>query len=70
MGSKRIGLARVEALLENLKVAPEILRERITSKRGTTEAALRILKSEKFKELVIKAIKAAERRAKKLSRER
>ena len=56
------------ALLDNLKLNPQVLRERITSKKGTTEAALRILKSKKFKNLVVEAVKAAARRSKRLSK--
>ncbi|UCD55583.1 MAG: pyrroline-5-carboxylate reductase [Candidatus Omnitrophota bacterium] len=56
------------ALLDDLKLNPQVLRERITSKGGTTEAALRILKSKKFKNLVVEAIKAAARRSKRLSK--
>ena len=56
------------ALIDNLKLNPEVLRERITSKKGTTEAALRILKSKKFKNLVVEAVKAAARRSKRLSK--
>ena len=56
------------ALLEALELAPAVLKERIASKRGTTEAALRVLKSEKFKNIVIKAVNAAARRSKELSK--
>jgi len=56
------------ALIDNLKLNPEVLRERITSKKGTTEAALRVLKSKKFKNLVVEAVKAAARRSKRLSK--
>ena len=56
------------ALLESLKLTPEALRDRITSKRGTTEAALRVFKTKKFKDLVAGAVKAAAKRSKKLSK--
>lgn len=56
------------SLLDNLKLAPDALRERITSKRGTTEAALRILKSRKFKGLIAEAAKAACKRSGELSK--
>ena len=55
------------ALLDELNLAPEVLRGYITSKRGTTEAALRILKSKAFRNLTVNAVKAAAKRAKKLS---
>lgn len=56
------------ALLDELKLAPEVLRERITSKKGTTEAAMRVLKSKKFKGLVAEAVKAACERSRELSK--
>ena len=56
------------AVLEALNLAPEVLRERVTSKGGTTEAALNVLKSKKFKNLVIEAVKAAAGRSKELSK--
>lgn len=56
------------AVLDSLGVSPGELRERITSRRGTTEAALRILKSRKLKNIIIKAARAAAKRAKELSR--
>lgn len=54
------------ALLE--REDPEDLRKRVTSKKGTTEAALRLLKSKKFKDIVIEAVKEAAGRAKALSK--
>ena len=56
------------ALLDSLKLSPEILRERITSKKGTTQAALSVLKTKKFKDVVTKAVKAAAKRSKELSK--
>ncbi|MCQ9206483.1 MAG: pyrroline-5-carboxylate reductase [Omnitrophica bacterium] len=56
------------ALLEALDVSPEVLRKRITSKKGTTEAALSVLKSKNFKGAVIEAVKAASARSKELSK--
>jgi pyrroline-5-carboxylate reductase len=56
------------ALLEALRLSPEDLRKRITSKKGTTEAALKLLKSKKFKNIAIEAVKAAAKRSKALSR--
>ncbi|MFC1576253.1 pyrroline-5-carboxylate reductase family protein, partial [Candidatus Omnitrophota bacterium] len=56
------------ALLENLEHTVEALRERITSKRGTTEAALNVLKTKAMKNLVIEAAKAAAKRSKEISK--
>ncbi len=56
------------AVLEALNLAPEALRECVTSKKGTTEAALNVLKAKKFKNIVIEAVKAAAGRSKELSR--
>ena len=56
------------ALLESLEVTPEVLIKRIASKKGTTEAALRVLKMKKFSEILIEAAKVAAKRAKKLSK--
>lgn len=56
------------ALLEVLNVHPEALRKRITSKKGTTEAALSVLKSKNFKGAVIEAVKAASVRSRELSK--
>lgn len=61
-----IGAAR---LAETSGCAPKELRERVTSPGGTTAAAIRVLDSAGVKESVVKAIRAACRRAKELSRE-
>jgi len=42
--------------------APEVLRERVTSKGGTTEAALKVFSEEKLAERLARAIEAASRR--------
>ncbi|MBL7155592.1 MAG: pyrroline-5-carboxylate reductase [Candidatus Omnitrophica bacterium] len=55
------------ALLDSLKLTPDVLRKRITSKRGTTEAALKILKSKEFKRLVVRAVTAAAKKSRELS---
>lgn len=47
---------------------PALLREKVTSPRGTTEAALRVLMRKKWKEILIQAIKKAEQRSKELSK--
>lgn len=56
------------ALLETLGVTPEVLRERVTSKGGSTESALKIFNSKKLKESVIEAVKAGNIRSKELSK--
>ncbi len=55
-------------LLEILKEDPHFLRKKITSKGGTTEAAMKIFESKKFKEIVKGAVKAACKRSKELSK--
>ena len=58
------------ALLDGLKLTPEALIARIASKKGTTEAALNVFKSKKFKELVATAVNAAVKRSKEISKTR
>ena len=48
---------------------PEVLRERVTSKAGTTEAALDSLEADAVKAAFVKALKAAQRRARELGDE-
>ena len=57
------------ALAEALEEAPERLRARITSKKGTTEAALKVLVRKAFKGAMHEAVRAAAQRSKELSRE-
>ncbi len=47
---------------------PAILRKKVTSPKGTTEAALKVLMDTKWKEALIQAIKKAEQRSKELSK--
>ncbi|MCK4905683.1 pyrroline-5-carboxylate reductase [bacterium] len=47
---------------------PTNLRQRVTSPKGTTEAALKVLVDSKWKEILIEAIKKAEQRSKELSK--
>jgi len=54
-------------LLETLKEDPAILRSKVTSKGGTTEAAIKVFESKKFKNIIKDAVKAAEARSKELS---
>lgn len=49
--------------------SPEVLRQRVTSKGGTTYAAIASMEESGVKDLFIKAIRAAQRRAKELGEE-
>lgn len=55
-------------LLEALKEDPAVLRAKVASKGGTTEAAFKVFESKKFKDIVKKAVGAAQKRSKELSR--
>ncbi|MFZ5802979.1 MAG: pyrroline-5-carboxylate reductase [Candidatus Omnitrophota bacterium] len=48
--------------------APSVLRERVTSKKGTTEAALRHLKGRAFGAIFKQAVRQAARRSRQMSR--
>jgi len=54
-------------LIENLNESPEILRNKVTSPGGTTEAALKVFEANDVKQNIIKAILAAASRSKELS---
>ncbi|MBW1892559.1 MAG: pyrroline-5-carboxylate reductase [Deltaproteobacteria bacterium] len=54
-------------LLEQQNEPPEVLRRKVTSPGGTTEAALRVLQKNRVKENIIEAIKAAAERSSELS---
>ena len=53
-------------LLEMLKESPAILRSKVTSKGGTTEAAIEVFESKKFKNIIKDAVRAAQARSKEL----
>jgi len=55
-------------LLQETGEEPAILKERVTSKGGTTEAALLVLDEGKLKEILDKALKAAAKRSKELTK--
>ena len=55
-------------LLDETGLSAKELRERVTSKGGTTEAALNVFKHEKFNEIIRKAVLKAAKRAQELSR--
>lgn len=57
-------------LLEALKIEPAVLRDKVTSKGGTTEAAIAVFEARKLKSIVRDAVKRAAARAKELSRPR
>lgn len=54
-------------LLSETGLPPEELRRRVTSRGGTTEAAMKILDKGKVRQTIIAAVKAARKRAKELS---
>jgi len=56
------------SLLENLDYLPEVLRQKITSKKGTTETAIKVFKDENIKKIIINAVKAAAKRANEISK--
>ena len=69
---KQLALATVAGAAELARRAsepPEILRERVTSKGGTTHAALSSLDADGVKAAFVKAIEAAHRRARELGDE-
>lgn len=53
-------------LLEQLNESPELLRKKVTSPGGTTEAAIKVLDNNNVKQNIIKAILAAAQRSKEL----
>jgi len=56
------------ALLENQKIPPQALRQKVTSPGGTTEAAIGILESRSVRQAFCDAISAAARRSRELSK--
>jgi pyrroline-5-carboxylate reductase len=58
--------AGATALVQQSGEPPEVLRERVTSKGGTTHAALSSLESDGVKAAFVKALRAAQRRAREL----
>lgn len=54
-------------LIEELNESPELLRRKVTSPGGTTEAALKVLEINRVKQNIIEAIVAAAKRSKELS---
>ena len=54
-------------LLRDLKEDPAVLRKKVTSKGGTTEAAFRVLEGGKVKKIIKDAVKEACKRSKEIS---
>jgi pyrroline-5-carboxylate reductase len=70
--SKKLALATLAGATELARQSsetPAILRERVTSKGGTTEAALKVMEAGGFHSTMTQAVKAAYERAGELSRE-
>ena len=61
--------AGATALAQASSEAPELLRERVTSKGGTTYAALVSLEASGVKPAIVKALRAAQQRARDLGDE-
>ena len=55
-------------LLKEKNLAPELLRKMVTSPKGTTEAGIKVFLNNNFKDIILKAITAATKRANELSR--
>ena len=69
---KQLALATIAGsaeLAQRASEAPEVLRQRVTSKGGTTHAALSSLEADGVKAAFVKAIEAAQRRARELGDE-
>lgn len=60
-------LSGAAALAEGSTEGPDVLRQRVTSKGGTTEAALRVLQERDFAGIMAEAVEAAARRSRELS---
>ena len=58
--------AGATALAQQSDEAPAVLRERVTSKGGTTHAAISVLQAAGVKETFVKAMRAAQQRAREL----
>jgi pyrroline-5-carboxylate reductase len=61
--------AGATALARQSADAPQVLRERVTSKGGTTYAAITTLEQANVKQAFVQALKAAQQRAKELGDE-
>ncbi|MDM5334350.1 pyrroline-5-carboxylate reductase [Ureibacillus composti] len=61
-------IAGSAAMLQSVKEEPTILRQKVTSPGGTTEAGIRALESNHFKEAIFACIKSAEARSRELAK--
>lgn len=60
-------MAGAAAMLEQVKEEPNILRKKVTSPGGTTEAGIKALENYHFKEAIYECIKKAEERSRELA---
>ena len=70
--AKKLALATLSGstkLADASDDAPDVLREKVTSKGGTTAAALDVFKNKNFTEIIKQAMRAADTRAAELSKE-
>lgn len=61
-------IAGSAAMLQQVKEEPVILRKKVTSPGGTTEAGIRALENNQFNEAIFACIKSAEARSRELAR--
>jgi pyrroline-5-carboxylate reductase len=54
-------------ILVNLGLKPEVLRAKVTSKGGTTEAAIKVFDKQNLKKIIYDAVDEAAKRSKQLS---
>ncbi|CAM5200827.1 Pyrroline-5-carboxylate reductase OS=Ureibacillus acetophenoni OX=614649 GN=proC PE=3 SV=1 [Ureibacillus acetophenoni] len=61
-------IAGSAAMLQKVKEEPDVLRRKVTSPGGTTEAGIRALQDHHFNEAIFQCIKSAEARSRELSK--
>ncbi|RUL56862.1 pyrroline-5-carboxylate reductase [Lysinibacillus antri] len=61
-------IAGSAAMLKSVKEEPDVLRKKVTSPGGTTEAGIRALESNRFNEAIFACIKSAEARSRELAK--
>ncbi len=61
-------IAGSAAMLDRVKEEPDVLRRKVTSPGGTTEAGIRALEDHDFNEAIFECIKSAEARSRELSK--
>ncbi|SOC05413.1 pyrroline-5-carboxylate reductase [Ureibacillus xyleni] len=61
-------IAGSAAMLQSVKEEPDVLRRKVTSPGGTTEAGIRALESNHFNEAIYACIKSAEARSRELAK--